>query len=414
MELLTDVARAAAHGATVGIARNAGEAFGDTISGSFKKAKNDHGNISFCQNQNENITEGTTNCYVARKRGSGILTFNQNGRWRPDPPDKRSYLYKLVIPRFNLTWTPDDVSTILLTEEPGRRIEVFPELTTTMLQEFEALLGNVYRNNTLGTAPEHFPIQVGNYAEVNEGHHGEKLDPFKIIQWQCKYIVKNVTTMRCNLTIYDYIARRDTNQPVEALMKDYFESKDTNATVKTEVNTRMSEIDGSRDNWFLQGVNGEIDPSHVLRFGAVKHHVNKYWRLMRKTTVSMEPGAIIEYVQSMYNVKVRPHDLTIANDTENIVYMEGKSRYLIFMLEGQTVSGPPAGQSNLSVSDAKVLIERFKNVTLERPHMPTLPHVVGYPATKAATGYVFKHLTPAEQNKPNENAEAPVTYEEDL
>lgn len=417
MDIIGDLGMTALKSGISGAAYGVGSAL--TSSSNPPRKKRLRGS-EFVQDQNENLTTGFTNCIVVKSTKDNTLTLNQRGKWRPDPPDRRSYLYRLMIPRFNLTFAvtgnPAETLTIGV---PERRLYSFYSLNTSQLADYRSALSDAYdpsTNNQPGQ-PDAQAYLPTNSAQMTNKF--ETLDAFKLIQWQQKFLFKNVSSNRVILTIFDYICRRDTSITVETLMEDYLQNKQTGDQFKTAVKNAIAEIGATGDlrepTFNPAAADGGIEPHDGLDLSKMASHVGRYWRCMKQSVVTLEPGGMLHYVQSMYNVKVRNQDLTTTYSTDALPYMEAKSRALVVFINGQLLSGPTTGQSVLTYGDGRVVLERLKNITLEAPHVPTLPHLIGVPPSKVGPpAYVFPHIAAGNQSKTNVRADTNVPYVETL
>lgn len=375
----------------------------------------------FALDQHENTTTGTSNCQIQIKKNSKLLTFNQNGRWNPNPPDYRTFIYRAILPRLSLCWSSTDTNADTHKwSESNRHITQYLNLTNTQINDMEDMFGNTYKTASIDSMNPSIPNVVSSTGTIQHGTNNDhKLDPWKIKQWQHKLIFKNITTYGATVTIYDYVCIRDSHHAPKQLLKDWRASIDSINKVANDFASnvqRLDEIALAREPRFdFDRATNDLrtDTSEFVPISGGAHHVGLYWKLLKRTHVRVEPGGIFEYVQSMYNIRVVPKLLTdqLANGAS---YQKGISRCLLVSFEGEFVSAPETGDDrSILKSDGHFVVERFQNATFQNHFYTHKPYALGLGSTKgnaANDENMWKQHAATLQCRTNEEGDARVPF----
>jgi hypothetical protein len=194
------------------------------------------------------------------------------------------------------------------------------------------------------------------------------------------------------------------------IWQDYIISGNMSASALGEVAQYVQQIDTAINHDITKDTKQLTAPAEAKRRQAI------FWKLLKKTSIRLQPGGIFEYVQSMYNVKLSNYLLSHLSQNE-VTNIKGISRELYMSFEGQLVSGPqPNGGVNaynntISPGSAECIVSSFENITLQNAYSQHPNRCIG--VGPGRDGY-WNPLVDTMQNVPNESGETKVDYETSL
>lgn len=360
----------------------------------------------FKQDQNQKHTYGQSNAALSRKAGANFLVIKQNGPWNPYPKDNRSLLYKIINPRFSFNQSVNEEAEIITVTGPKRSTYTHTNIVNADINQLKQALSQLMLTSATDPRGSAFLQPSDNTLTSNLDGMSQLVDSeFTIVQFQTKYLVKNKCNFNVNITIWDFVAARDSqaNDPTQCYA-DYLLAQQTLGTSQFINVASQLQPQGSSVS-FLKAANVQS----VSSFASAYKYTKPFWKMLKKTTMVLEPGGIFEYIQTMYNIKLNNY-MGTRFDASGVTCIKGISRSIYMEFQGQMISGPINDQTVITHGDASLLIERFENYTCQNILGVKNNRMVGY--TTARGGY-FKTLAGNTQQCPNIDGDAALLYDQD-
>lgn len=365
----------------------------------------------FAVDQNQKTTYGSSNANIHRKAGANYIVFDQDGPWNPFIKDFRSLIYKIVNPRIQVNWSDAATGEVVAITGPDKKVQFRTIMNFTQLKAFKLALSNA-TTATTGAGPQLGAINMNPTNTITSWIGAGVGDPrgnikylnqseFTIVQHQVKNLLKNTSTANVNIQIYDFRCSRDSQQNLDPL----------------QLYNRFLAAQTAQDSTVLLAVQNALGIDHIVNlqnddvksmnsFAKAIKYIGTWWRLLKRTTIILEPGGIFEYVTTSRNVKLTNATETVLSDA-SIANIKGITRSLLITFEGQMVSGPTGQQNVITHGSGQVIWETYQNITLQNCAAVSNSQMLGYNTTRNA---YFKRLGTQDQIFPNIDASTNVVF----